>query len=87
MDEIRSFAGNKERQVRIFAAVEVGSRLWPSTSITESGDEAIETHSPSCATLPTGSIGRVFLDRYRRPLTILAVPKKRSESYCDSRGM
>ena len=42
---------------------------------TESGDEAIETHSPSCATLPTGSIGRVFLDRYRRPLTILAVPK------------
>ena len=54
MDEIRSFAGNKERQVRIFAAVEVGSRLWPSTSITESGDEAIETHSPSCATLPTG---------------------------------
>ena len=32
-DEIRSFAGSKDRQAWIFAAIEVGSRLWPSTVV------------------------------------------------------
>lgn len=32
-DEIRSFAGSKDRPMRIFAAIEVWSRLWPSTIV------------------------------------------------------
>ena len=32
-DEIRSFAGSKDRQAWIFAAIEVWSRLWPSTVV------------------------------------------------------
>ena len=32
-DEIRSFAGSKDRTTWIFAAIEVGSRLWPSTVV------------------------------------------------------
>ena len=32
-DEIRSFAGSKDRSTWIFAAIEVGSRLWPSTVV------------------------------------------------------
>ena len=32
-DEIRSFAGGKDRITWIFAAIEVGSRLWPSTVV------------------------------------------------------
>jgi len=44
-DEIRTFTGSKSRPTWIFAAIEVWSRLWPSTSFTESGDAAIETRS------------------------------------------
>ena len=32
-DEIRSFAGSKDRPTWIFAAIEVWSRLWPSTIV------------------------------------------------------
>jgi len=32
-DEIRTFAGNKKRPTWIFAAIEVWSRLWPSTVV------------------------------------------------------
>jgi len=32
-DEIRSFAGRKDRPTWIFAAIEVSSRLWPSTVV------------------------------------------------------
>ena len=32
-DEIRSFAGSKDRPTWIFAAIEVWSRLWPSTVV------------------------------------------------------
>ncbi len=59
-DEIRSFAGAKTQTTWTFVAIEVWSRLWPSTSFTESGDEATGTRSPSCATSPTGWPLRVF---------------------------
>ena len=32
-DEIRSFAGSKDRPAWVFAAIEVCSRLWPSTIV------------------------------------------------------
>ena len=59
-DEIRTFAGGKAKPTWILAAIEVWSRLWPSTSFTASDDEATGTLWPSCATSPTGWISRNF---------------------------
>ena len=62
-DEIRTFTGSKSRPTWVFVAIEVWSRLWPSTV---TGNEATETLWRLFATLPTGWISSVFLDRHRR---------------------
>jgi len=39
VDEIRTFVGGKENMIWIFAGIEVGSRLWPSTVVGKRSDQ------------------------------------------------